>query len=385
MILSVTFSKPSKDTQDVLGRNYIKIRIWKSVSMSQNKDSYQCEMFTEKQAFQKSMTEKEVEEFIGNHAGKLFKNVVEKTDSEEITYLSNRRGEVKILRKKNKNAAAQSSKKINREKNYIIRENTQVPFLIELGVMTKDGKVVNRMYDKFRQINRFLEFVDDVIDDVIRLKGVVDDDSPLRVIDFGSGKSYLTFAVWYFLHDIKKIPVEITGLDLKEDVIRNCQNLSEKLGCSGLNFKIGNIADYSEEKNADVIITLHACDTATDYALEYAVRKNALAILSVPCCQKEINQQLSEKKLSPENPYSIFTDYGIVQERFSALVTDIVRAKLLEKNGYNVQLMEFIDMEGTPKNLLVRALKNRHGKTTSDGSEKILKNLGVSQTLAKIL
>lgn len=385
MILSVTFSKPSKDTQDVLGRNYIKIRIWKSVSMSQNKDSYQCEMFTEKQAFQKSMTEKEVEEFIGNHAGKLFKNVVEKTDSEEITYLSNRRGEVKILRKKNKNAAAQSSKKINREKNYIIRENTQVPFLIELGVMTKDGKVVSRMYDKFRQINRFLEFVDDVIDDVIRLKGVVDDDSPLRVIDFGSGKSYLTFAVWYFLHDIKKIPVEITGLDLKEDVIRNCQNLSEKLGCSGLNFKIGNIADYSEEKNADVIITLHACDTATDYALEYAVRKNALAILSVPCCQKEINQQLSEKKLSPENPYSIFTDYGIVQERFSALVTDIVRAKLLEKNGYNVQLMEFIDMEGTPKNLLVRALKNRHGKTTSDGSEKILKNLGVSQTLAKIL
>ena len=257
--------------------------------------------------------------------------------------------------------------------------------MIELGVMTKDGKIVSRMYDKFRQINRFLEFVEDVIEDVIRLKGNVDADNPMRVIDFASGKSYLTFAVWYFLHEIKKIPVEITGLDLKEDVIRNCQKLSEKLGCSGLNFKIGNIADYSEEKNPDMIITLHACDIATDYALEYAVRKNAFAILSVPCCQKEINLQLSKKNLSPENPYSIFTDYGIVQERFSALVTDLVRAKLLEKNGYGVQLMEFIDMEGTPKNLLVRAIKNRHGKTTKDGSEEILKSLGVSQTLAKIL
>lgn len=278
MILSVTFSKPSTNTQDALGRNYIKIRIWKSVSVSQKNNLYQCEMFTEKQAFQKSMTEKEVEEFIEIHAGKLFKSVVEKTDS----------------------------KKINREKNYIIKENTQVPFLIELGVMTKDGKIVSRMYDKFRQINRFLEFVEDVIEDVIRLKGNVDAENPMRVIDFGSGKSYLTFAVWYFLHEIKKIPVEITGLDLKEDVIRNCQKLSEKLGCSGLNFKIGNIADYSEEKNPDMIITLHACDTATDYALEYAVRKNAFAILSVPCCQKEINLQLSKKKLSPENPYSIF-------------------------------------------------------------------------------
>lgn len=385
MILSVTFSKPSTNTQDALGRNYIKIRIWKSVSVSQKNNLYQCEMFTEKQAFQKSMTEKEVEELIEIHAGKLFKSVVEKTDSEEITYLANRRGEIKILRKKNKKSVVESSKKINREKNYIIKENTQVPFLIELGVMTKDGKIVSRMYDKFRQINRFLEFVEDVIEDVIRLKGNVDADNPMRVIDFGSGKSYLTFAVWYFLHEIKKIPVEITGLDLKEDVIRNCQKLSEKLGCSGLNFKIGNIADYSEEKNPDMIITLHACDTATDYALEYAVRKNAFAILSVPCCQKEINLQLSKKKLSPENPYSIFTDYGIVQERFSALVTDLVRAKLLEKNGYNVQLMEFIDMEGTPKNLLVRAIKNRHGKTTKDGSEEILRSLGVSQTLAKIL
>lgn len=393
MILSAVFSKPSKTCQEIFGKPYIKIRIWKNPSPSAKKQNkFQAEFFTEKQAFQKSFTAEQVREFIEKHAGTAFKNCIVKTDTEEITTMANKKGEIKVFRKAAKNFSAEQkfSNNFNRIKNYILQEGNPVPFLIELGVMTKDGKVVAQKYDKFRQINRFLEFINDIIESIEKLNGVsYTQENPLRIVDFGSGKSYLTFAVYYFLTELKKIPVYITGLDLKEDVIKTCDSLAKKLGCKNLEFKIGNIADYSSEKNPDIIITLHACDTATDFALDYAVKHNAKAILSVPCCQHEINSQLEKQKIKSESPFASIERFGILRERFAAIATDAIRAELLEQCGYTVQVLEFIDMIHTPKNILIRAVKkqsdNFKNKESKIRMKSLLDELDCNQTLEKLL
>lgn len=306
--------------------------------------------------------------------------------------MANKKGEIKVFRKATKNFSTEQkfSNNFNRIKNYILQEGNPVPFLIELGVMTKDGKVVAQKYDKFRQINRFLEFINDIIESIEKLNGAsYTQENPLRIVDFGSGKSYLTFAVYYFLTELKKIPAYITGLDLKEDVIKNCDSLAKKLGCKNLEFKIGNIADYSSEKNPDIIITLHACDTATDFALDYAVKHNAKAILSVPCCQHEINSQLEKQKIKSESPFASIERFGILRERFAAIATDAIRAELLEQCGYTVQVLEFIDMSHTPKNILIRAVKkqsdNFKNKESKIRMKSLLDELYCNQTLEKLL
>ena len=306
--------------------------------------------------------------------------------------MANKKGEIKVFRKATKNFSTEQkfSNNFNRIKNYILQEGNPVPFLIELGVMTKDGKVVAQKYDKFRQINRFLEFINDIIESIEKLNGAsCTQENPLRIVDFGSGKSYLTFAVYYFLTELKKIPAYITGLDLKEDVIKNCDSLAKKLGCKNLEFKIGNIADYSSEKNPDIIITLHACDTATDFALDYAVKHNAKAILSVPCCQHEINSQLEKQKIKSESPFASIERFGILRERFAAIATDAIRAELLEQCGYTVQVLEFIDMSHTPKNILIRAVKkqsdNFKNKESKIRMKSLLDELYCNQTLEKLL
>lgn len=393
MILSAVFSKPSKTCQEIFGKPYIKIRIWKNPSPSAKKQNkFQAEFFTEKQAFQKSFTAEQAREFIEKHAGTAFKNCIVKTDTEEITTMANKKGEIKVFRKAAKNFSAEQkfSNNFNRIKNYILQEGNPVPFLIELGVMTKDGKVVAQKYDKFRQINRFLEFINDIIESIEKLNGAsYTQENPLRIVDFGSGKSYLTFAVYYFLTELKKIPAYIAGLDLKEDVIKNCDSLAKKLGCKNLEFKIGNIADYSSEKNPDIIITLHACDTATDFALDYAVKHNAKAILSVPCCQHEINSQLEKQKIKSESPFASIERFGILRERFAAIATDAIRAELLEQCGYTVQVLEFIDMSHTPKNILIRAVKkqsdNFKNKESKIRIKSLLDELYCNQTLEKLL
>ena len=269
-------------------------------------------------------------------------------------------------------AAAQAARK----KNYIIQEGSPVPFLQALGVMTDAGKVVAAKYDKFRQINRFLELLDDV------LPAVPQRGAPLKILDFGSGKSYLTFAVQYFLESVKKIPCQITGVDLKKDVVDSCADLARRLGISNMDFICGDIAAY-KGMNPDIVITLHACDTATDYALAFAVEQKAKAILSVPCCQREINSQL---KKDSNKDFSALLKHGIFRERFSALVTDAVRAELLEERGYNVQVLEFIDMEGTPKNLMIRAtLKEKDATCAPSPSSKLLDAFGVRQKLFELL
>lgn len=232
----------------------------------------------------------------------------------------------------------------NRVKRYILEEGVPVPFLVDLGVQTDEGKIVRARYDKFKQINRFLEFIEDILPTLSQERTV-------RIIDFGCGKSYLTFAMYYYLHELKKYDVEITGLDLKEDVIGRCNRLCEKYGYRKLRFVKGDIASYDGQEAVDMVVTLHACDTATDYALDKAVRWGARVILSVPCCQHEVNGQIRNDELAP------LLKYGIVKERIAALVTDAMRANLLEAAGYETSILEFIDMEHTPKNLLIRAVK----------------------------
>lgn len=254
----------------------------------------------------------------------------------------------RIMEAKEQAAAGRAIKLAhNRKKQYILEEGVPVPFLIDLGVQTEEGRVVRARYDKFKQINRFLEFIEDILP-------TLSEENTVHIIDFGCGKSYLTFAMYYYLHDLRGYDVEITGLDLKEDVISKCNALSRKYGYDKLHFIRGDIAEYEEQSTVDMVVTLHACDTATDYALAKAVGWGAKVILAVPCCQHEVNRQIHNEALSP------LLKYGIIKERFSALVTDALRANLLEAAGYETNILEFIDMEHTPKNLLIRAVRKSH-------------------------
>ena len=261
----------------------------------------------------------------------------------------------------------------NRTKHYILEEGKPVDFLVGLGVQTPDGRVTRARFDKFRQINRYLEFIEDVIDELPK-------DRTIRIIDFGCGKSYLTFAMYYYLHELQHRDIQVTGLDLKTDVIQHCNELAEKLGYDRLKFERGDISTYEGTDVADMVVTLHACDLATDYALDKAVKWGARVILAVPCCQHELNRQIKCDPLKP------VLKYGIIKERVAALLTDALRANLLEQQGYETQILEFIDMEHTPKNLLIRAVKKngmRPKKSADIGTVEEL--LHVVPTLEKLL
>lgn len=307
---------------------------------------YQETAYTQTQVFHKNWSQEEVVLRICELLQNEFKQAEWNTDQEQFVALISKKGVASIKRKMKMNMQEAVSFSHNRKKQYLLEEGKPVDFLIGLGVMTEEGKVIHSKYDKFKQINRFLEFIEDVTTHFPR-------DREIHIIDFGCGKSYLTFAMYYYLHQIKKIDVRITGLDLKQDVIRTCNNLKEKFGYEKLSFLHGDIAQYEGNGQVDMVVTLHACDTATDYALAKAVRWGAGVILSVPCCQHELNQQIESEVLKP------IIQYGLIKERVAALVTDAMRAQLLEQQGYQVQILEFIDMEHTPKNILIRAVKEK--------------------------
>lgn len=272
-----------------------------------------------------------------------------------------KKGQVTVKEKRAQNQKEKRDLNHNRTKNYILEEGLCVPFLVDLGVMTLDGKVVRTRYDKFRQINRFLEFIQDILPQLPKGREI-------RILDFGCGKSYLTFAMYYYLHEMKKYDVRIIGLDLKKDVIEKCNQLGRKYGYEKLRFLEGNIADYTGAEEVDMVVTLHACDTATDFALAKAVGWNAKVILSVPCCQHELNGQMENETLAP------ILKYGLIKERMAALLTDGLRAQYLEREGYDVQVLEFIDMEHTPKNILIRAVK-QNTPLPFEKKEKLLDSL----------
>ena len=292
--------------------------------------------------------------------------------------LVSKKGTVTVKKKARATEVKQADMTHNRTKQYLLPEGEPVPFLVKLGVMTPEGKVVKAKYDKFRQINRFLEFIEDITP-------VLAKDREITMIDFGCGKSYLTFAMYYYLHERKGYDLRITGLDLKEDVIAHCNRLAKEFGYEKLNFLTGDIADYEGVTQVDLVVTLHACDTATDYALAKAVAWNARAILSVPCCQHELNRQIKNEVLQP------VLRYGLLKERMAALITDGLRASMLEEQGYRVQVLEFIDMEHTPKNILLRAVKEPEKIRRGDAAgkqeelERCMASLHVTPTLEKLL
>lgn len=329
---------------------------------------FQAEEFIGKQAFHKNLTAEEAVDYLESLMETSFRQLQLEAQDKSGTVLVSKKGKITVKVKKKAavaNVAASASGQDsgstggsdaalktawagglshNRKKRYILEEGIPVPFLVELGVQTKDGAIVHAKYDKFRQINRFLEFIEDVLPKL-------DKEKETRIIDFGCGKSYLTFAMYYYLKVLKGYPVRITGLDLKTDVIEHCSRLAKKFGYESLEFLHGDIASYEGTDEVDMVVTLHACDTATDFALYNAITWNAKMIFSVPCCQHEVNKQIQSED------YSLLTRYGIIKERFSALTTDAIRANLLECCGYKTQLLEFIDFEHTPKNILIRAVR----------------------------
>lgn len=341
---------------------------------------FQIEEYTKTQVFHKNLTAGDAGSYL---TGKLssdtssqtasFKNALVETQSFTANVLVSKKGTITI--KKKMNASAKQPKislSHNRKKKYILEEGIPVPFLIDLGVMTQNGNIVNAHYDKFRQINRFLEYIEDILPSLPT-------DRELRILDFGCGKSYLTFAIYYYLKVLKGYPVRITGLDLKEDVIRHCNELAVKYGYDKLEFLCGDIAYYDGCSQVDMVVTLHACDTATDYALAKAVGWGAKVILSVPCCQHELNKQMKNELLSP------VLHYGILKERMAALMTDGLRAQILEANGYRTQILEFIDMAHTPKNLLIRAVYNGHCADNKAQINELLAAFDVNPTLYRLL
>lgn len=341
---------------------------------------FQIEEYTKTQVFHKNLTAGDAGSYL---TGKLssdassqtaeFKNALVETKSFTANVLVSKKGTITIKKKMN---ASTKQPKIslshNRKKKYILEEGIPVPFLIDLGVMTQNGSIVNAHYDKFRQINRFLEYIEDILPSLPTGR-------ELRILDFGCGKSYLTFAIYYYLKVLKGYPVRITGLDLKEDVFRHCNELAVKYGYDKLEFLCGDIAYYDGCSQVDMVVTLHACDTATDYALAKAVGWGAKVILSVPCCQHELNKQMKNDLLSP------VLHYGILKERMAALITDGLRAQILEANGYRTQILEFIDMAHTPKNLLIRAVYNGHCADNKAQIDELLAAFDVNPTLYRLL
>lgn len=361
--LSATLSNPkNKD-----GVKKVKVRpiLRKDVLM------FQCEAHQNNQVFHDNYEAQQASEILVKYMEE-FRQMQMETKQMRYTVLVSKKGKVTIQKKRQTGCVKEVDLSHNRSKNYVLQEGMQVPFLQDLGVMTSEGKIVRTKFDKFRQINRFLEFVEDILPQL-------DKDREVTILDFGCGKSYLTFAMYYYLHELKQYDVRIIGLDLKTDVIRHCNELSEKYGYEKLKFLEGNIADYTGVDEVDMVVTLHACNTATDFALDKAVGWNAKVILSVPCCQHELNEQISCETLEP-----VFK-YGLIKERIAALITDALRAEYLEQMGYDAQILEFIDMEHTPKNILIRAVKTGKKKANEEQIRTCEEFLHVSPMLGRLL
>ena len=339
--------------------------------MKQDRLLFQCEEYRNNQVFHLNLEAEATSEYVENQM-KVFKQMQMETRQFRYQVLVSKKGKMTIQKRLQTAEVKEVNYSHNRAKHYILEEGKTVPFLRDLGVMTKTGEIVRTKFDKFRQINRFLEFIEDILPQLPK-------DREVTILDFGCGKSYLTFAMYYYLHELNGYDIRIIGLDLKTDVIEACNQLAKKYGYKKLKFLEGNIADYTGSDEVDMVVTLHACDTATDFALAKAVGWKAKVILSVPCCQHELNGQMANEVLAP-----LFS-YGLIKERMAALVTDSLRAEYLKREGYDTQILEFIDMEHTPKNILIRAVYT--GKR-GDNDEAICaceKMLHVQPTLGKLL
>ena len=344
---------------------------------------FQAEEQVGRQAFHRNMSKEETVSYITELLDGSFRQAEIVSGRGTGLILVSRKGKVtvKVKQKAHSGRAGDQPARIqsasglmshNRQKSYILKEGSPVPFLVDLGVMTKEGRIVNSRYDNYRQINRFLEFIEDILPNL-------NQEEETTIIDFGCGKSYLTFAMYHYLKVLKEYPVRIIGLDLKQDVIDHCSRLAMQYGYEGLDFYHGDIASYEGVDHVDMVVTLHACDTATDFALKKAVDWGAKVILSVPCCQHELAKQISCDIQKP------VLQYGLIKERMAALYTDAIRAQVLERCGYRTQILEFIDMEHTPKNILIRGIRQGRKAANEGQLKELLGFLGITPAAVRLL
>lgn len=336
---------------------------------------FQVEEFRGKQVFHQNLSKEEARNYCIRLLEASFYQMEAASALGTLRVLVGKKGTMTVKTKRNRQSESVEHPvdlNHNRQKRYIIEEGKPVAFLEDLGILTAEGTVIRSKYHKFKQINRFLEFIEDILPRLNK-------DREVTIIDFGCGKSYLTFAMYYYLKELMGYDIRIIGLDLKKDVIERCSQLGKRYGFERLNFYHGDIASYEGVNQVDMVVSLHACDTATDYALAKAVRWGASVILSVPCCQHELNSQIHNQLLEP------ILQYGLVKERMSSLYTDALRAELLEGYGYRTQLLEFIDMEHTPKNILIRSILQGGKKENQKEIENIMEFLHVKPMLYSLL
>lgn len=347
---------------------------YKKIVISRQKTGYQAEKFTDKQAFHDNVRESELPDYCEKFLREGYMQLNAFTGTLELAIKISKKGKVFLSSSKFANQLKVKTEN-NRKKQYYLEEGTVIPPLVDMGVFTKEGKVVNSMYDKYRQINKFIQFIEEAVEK----EGL----KSLNIVDFGCGKSYLTFVVYYYLTYVKGLEISMTGLDLKEDVIKKCQATARKYGYENLNFQVGDVAEYESDKPIDMVITLHACDTATDYAIYNAIKWDSKIIISVPCCQHELNSQIKSEE------FEILTRYGLLKERTAAIMTDAIRANLLEYSGYKTQILEFIDFTHTPKNLLIRAVKSNISREHRDRmlkeADNIIEEFNLSPTLYRLI
>jgi hypothetical protein len=333
-------------------------------------DFYQCSRFTEKQVFHVNFAPEKLHEFLMKEFS-LFRQI----DAWGVQFVWNlkRTKKDKILLSKKAHDAQVKITPHNRKKSYILAEHIVVPALVDLKIMDAQGNVLPSRYDKYRQINRFLEMIEDVIEN--------EDKKSWNIVDFGCGKSYLTFIVYDYLTRIRGLDVSMIGLDLKAEVIEKCNVTAQKYGYERLRFQLGDIKDFQSETDIDMVISLHACDTASDYALNQAIRWNAKIIMAVPCCHKELLHTGDFRDIA------MIGAYGLSKERISALLTDNYRGAYLEKMGYDVDLLEMFDMSHSPKNILIRAVKSgrKQSQKSKDVIEQIEGELKVKLSLGRLL
>ena len=372
VIKNVINEKPYKF---VLSNAKNKQETYKKVTIYFKNDYYQVENQTDKQIFHVNVQVDELESCLINLMTK-YKQMNAWNNEYEFLTTTTKKGKINYKKIENQ-AKVQENKTFehNRKKNYILNEGTIIEPLIDMGIFTTEGKVVKSMYSKFKQINRFVEMIDHSMKNLEVKK--------LNIVDFGCGKSYLTFILYYYLTEVKEIEVSIIGLDLKEEVVSNCNKAARKYGYDGLKFEIGDISGYEIQSPVDMVITLHACDTATDYALYNAIKWGAKMIFSVPCCQHELNSQIKSEDLS------IITRYGLAKERIAALFTDIIRCNLLQYSSYKTQMLEFVDLSHTQKNVLIRAVKSNIPKNIRNDRlkevEDLVEKFELEPTLFKLL
>ncbi len=331
---------------------------------------WQLEKTKNNQVFHENMTEEEFLLWLSSEGKETFRQICLTGEGTTVHYTV---FPDKVKRKETGNNLKVKTQSHNKEKTYILKQGENIPALVDLGVFSKELTIVKSKYDKFKQINRFIEIIDDAFAKLNK--------DEITILDFGCGKSYLTFIVYYYFTEIKKVKANVIGYDLKEDVVKNCNEIAERYGYENLKFYVNDVTKGElYEGDVDMVITLHACDIATDFALFHAIENKVTHIFSVPCCQHEICGSIKKG-----GDFDLLLSHGLIKERFSALLTDSIRAEILKECGYEVDIIEFVDFAHSPKNLMLRCKLKKSRKPQLESIKELTEKYGFTQKLFELI